>query len=61
MTFYRNLFAIPILLILIKKDKVDLKIEKCPIKNIAAASIIGAAATVLLYSSYYYPTTIEKI
>lgn len=55
MTFYRNLFAIPVLFLLMKRDKVDFKIEKHDLKNTAAVAIFGVAATnVLLYSSYSF-------
>lgn len=55
MAFYRNLFVIPILFFLIKKDKIDMKVEKYDLKNIALVSIFGVTATViLLYSSYSF-------
>lgn len=55
MTFYRNLFVIPILLIVIKYKKIELKVSHYDLKNIFTVSIFGVAATtVLLYSSYFY-------
>lgn len=55
MTFYRNFFAIPILFILLRYNKIDLRVKKSDLKNIAAVSLFGVAATtVLLYSSYSY-------
>lgn len=55
MTFYRNLFVLPILFLLIRKKKIDLKVEKYDLKNIAAVAIFGVTATVvLLYSSYSF-------
>lgn len=55
MAFYRNLFAIPILLLLIKRSNMDFKVEKYQLKNIAAVAVFGSTATVvLLYSSYSF-------
>ena len=55
MTFYRNLFAIPFLYVLLKYNKLDLKIEKQDLKYIIMVSVFGiTATTALLYSSYSY-------
>jgi drug/metabolite transporter (DMT)-like permease len=55
MTFYRNLFVIPVLLVIIKYKKIDLKVNSKELKNIFLLSIFGVAATtILLYSSYTY-------
>jgi len=55
MTFYRNLFVIPVLLIILKYRKIDLKVSKGELKNIFIVSIFGLTLTnVLLYSSYSY-------
>ncbi|MGG7213815.1 DMT family transporter [Clostridium nigeriense] len=55
MTFYRNLFAIPFLFLILKYKKIPLKIERGELKNIFILSLIGVAiTTALLYSSYTY-------
>lgn len=55
MTFYRNLFVIPVLLLIIKYKKIPLKVEKEELKSIAIISFLGVAlTTALLYSSYSY-------
>lgn len=55
MTFYRNLFAIPFLFLILKYKKIPLKIEKVELKNIFILSLVGVAITIgLLYSSYSY-------
>lgn len=55
MTFYRNLFAVPFLLFILKYKKIPLKINKNEFKDILIISIFGVAlTTVLLYSSYSY-------
>lgn len=55
MTFYRNLFVIPVLLLITKYKKIPLKIEKEELKNIVIISFLGVAlTTALLYSSYSY-------
>ncbi|MGG7143282.1 DMT family transporter [Clostridium nigeriense] len=55
MTFYRNLFAIPFLFLILKYKKVPLRIEGRELKNIFILSLIGVAiTTALLYSSYTY-------
>ena len=55
MTFFRNLFVIPVLLSIIKYKKIPLKVEKEELKNIFITSLLGVAlTTVLLYSSYSY-------
>lgn len=55
MTFFRNLFVIPFLLLIIKYKKISLKVEKEELKNIFITSFLGVAiTTVLLYSSYSY-------
>lgn len=55
MTFYRNLFAIPFLFLILKYKKIPLKIEKVELKSIFILSLVGVAITIgLLYSSYSY-------
>lgn len=55
MTFFRNLFAIPILIFILRYKKIPLKIEKSELKHIFILSLIGVAlTTALLYSSYSY-------
>jgi drug/metabolite transporter (DMT)-like permease len=55
MTFYRNLFAIPFLFLILKYKKISLKVEKGELKNIFILSLIGVSiTTALLYSSYSY-------
>lgn len=55
MTFYRNLFAIPFLFLILKYKKISLKVEKSEVKSIFIFSLIGVAiTTALLYSSYLY-------
>ncbi|WP_066893373.1 DMT family transporter [Clostridium nigeriense] len=55
MTFYRNLFAIPFLFLILKYKKIPLKANKKELKDIFVLSLIGVAiTTALLYSSYSY-------
>ncbi|WP_300384191.1 DMT family transporter [Clostridium sp.] len=55
MTFYRNLFVIPVLLLIVRYKKIPLKLKKEELKNIFITSLLGVAiTTVLLYSSYSY-------
>lgn len=55
MTFYRNLFAIPFLFLILKYKRIQLKAEKSELKNIFILSLIGVSiTTALLYSSYSY-------
>ena len=55
MTFYRNLFAIPFLFLILKYKKISLKVEKEEVKSIFILSLIGVSiTTALLYSSYSY-------
>ncbi|MDP4152245.1 MAG: DMT family transporter [Bacillota bacterium] len=54
-TFYRNLLAIPILLIVILMKRMTLKIPLKAVGNIAVIGIIGCGlTTLLLYKSYQY-------
>ncbi|MDU5111375.1 MAG: DMT family transporter [Clostridium sp.] len=55
MTFFRSLFAIPFLFLILKVKKIPLNIEKREASNIFILSLIGVALTIgLLYSSYSY-------
>lgn len=55
MTFYRNLFAIPFLFLILKYKNIPLKVEKVELKNIFILSLVGVVfTTALLYSSYLY-------
>ena len=53
--FFRNLFSIPVLLVVILVTKSPLKISLGRLKDIALVGICGnATTTILLYSSYSY-------
>lgn len=55
LAFFRHLFVIPILFIIIKVLKINYKITVKQLKNIALVGIIGNAITVaMLYTSYSY-------
>lgn len=55
MTFYRNLFAIPFLFLILKYKKIPLRTKKKEVKHIFILSLIGVSlTTALLYSSYSY-------
>lgn len=55
LTFYRNLFVLPILLFLTLKSGESLKLEKSHIIKLLPIGVIGVASTtLLLYSSYDY-------
>lgn len=55
MTFMRALFGLPVLILLVRRNKVDLRLEKRELPAVILVSLFGAfATTILLYSSYSY-------
>ncbi|WRK52159.1 EamA family transporter [Coprobacillaceae bacterium CR2/5/TPMF4] len=55
MAFYRHLFVIPILFIIIKLQKLNYRITIEQLKKICLVGIVGTALTVaMLYTSYSY-------
>lgn len=55
MTFYRNVFAIPILYSLVRMQKIEMKITKYSFTQLILIAVFGTTlTTVLLYSSYRY-------
>ena len=55
LTFYRNLFAIPMLLLVLLIQRVDMKLSKRTFGNLVIYGLLGCGVTTLtLYSAYSY-------
>lgn len=55
LTFYRNLFVLPILFLLILRSRESIKLEKEQLVKLLPVGVIGVAfTTLILYSSYNY-------
>ena len=57
LAFYRNLFSLPFLFLMLKYNKVELKTDKVQLKKLALLATMGPTLTSLfLYGSYIYIT-----
>lgn len=54
LTFYRNLLSIPFFFLMLKYNKVPLKVEKNQTKQLAVLGLLASVTALSLYGSYNY-------